>query len=262
MTNFDLEGFPSDRILHALSCGREAIAQAGLPLEPPEVGTLVERHRWAWKPEKVRVLLIAESHVFTSASDLSCRVRPDLIPPEARHAPEQFVRLVYCLGYGESAVLEGRPEGRNGGTWQFWNLFGRVAGTGRQPTTLQASWQQRIAWKVNTLKVMQEKGVWLLDASLHGIYAPGATRVPPSLGQRLHEIWWREYGHWLLAQSPGAYRCAIGRGVARTLIGLGVPIDGWIYQPQARALPGRNIDEGWPVLLETVASSDSRDHSS
>ena len=183
--------FPASTIDRTLQSGRAILNAAGLPLEPEGVGIAVERHRWAWKPEHVRVLLIAESHVYTSDEDFRPRVRRESLPPEARHAPADYVRLVYCLGYGESSVLTTAPAGRNSGTPQFWNIFGRLAGTGRQPTTVRATWRERIRWKVDTLRALQAQGVWLVDASLHDIYAPGATRVDPEVTRRLHELWWR-----------------------------------------------------------------------
>ncbi|MDQ6666242.1 MAG: hypothetical protein M3Z23_17830, partial [Acidobacteriota bacterium] len=37
--------------------------------------------------------------------------------------PRGFVRLVYCLGYGESHLLDEPIEARNSGTPQFWKIF-------------------------------------------------------------------------------------------------------------------------------------------
>jgi len=242
---------PLARLERALALGREVLERAGLVAELPEVGLAVEAHRWAWRPAVPRVLLIAESHVYTSPQDIALHMRPGLLPPEAHHAPTAYVRLVYCLGYGESMILD-RPVENNRGTPQFWNIFGRLAGTGRQPTTLQASWQERIAWKVRTLLELQARGVWLLDASLHGIYAPGAVRVPPSVTFDLHRIWWDCYGYPILREWPHAYRCVIGRGMARTCEELRIPFDNWIYQPQARAGAGVDLESGWRELLERV----------
>jgi hypothetical protein len=241
--------FPGSRVLASLQQGRDVLHGANLEVEPPEVGMAVERHRWAWRPAEPKVLMIAESHVYTSPNDVRLRIDSRLLPTAAQHAPAEYVRLIYCLGYGESRILNSVPEGRNSGTPQFWNIFGRVAGTGRQPTTLQASWQQRLDWKVRTLVAMRERGVWLLDASLHGIYAPGAERVGPAVSQELHRIWCRTYGGWLLEQWPKAYRCVIGRGVARTLESLGVRFNSWIYQPQARAGTGVDLEAGWNELM-------------
>jgi len=242
-----IDAFPAERIGAGAAKGREVLLGAGLKLEPSDVAIAVERHRWAWKPERVRVLLIAESHVYTSDGDFRARIRTQLLPPAAQHAPVEYVRLVYCLGYGESRLLTHAPAG-NGGTWQFWNLFGRLVGTGRQPT--RSPFTERLAWKIATLHAMRDLGVWLLDASLHAIYMPGATRVPPQVASSLHRIWWRSYGAWLLDQHRGAYLCAVGAGVSRVLAELGVQLDNWVYQPQARAV---DHERGWDVLQRAVA---------
>jgi hypothetical protein len=196
------------------------------------------------------VLLIAESHVYTSADDLSIRIRTDLLPAEARHTPTEYVRLVYCLGYGETRLLNTKPGQSNAGTWQFWNIFGRVAGTGRHPTRNSTTEMNRLAWKLNTLRLLRERGVWLLDSSLHAVYAPGANRVPAALTLALHRIWWEQYGRWLFEHCEGAHRCIIGKGTASLLQGIGVPSDNWIYQPQAeRSVSGQQLEHGWPELL-------------
>src|SRR5258707_15349419 len=107
--------FPETQITRAVQSGRATLATANLPLEPEGVGFAVERHRWAWKPETVRVLLIAESHVFTSEEHFRLRIAPHRLPPEARHAPPEYVRLIYCLGYGESHLLSPVPSEGNSG---------------------------------------------------------------------------------------------------------------------------------------------------
>jgi hypothetical protein len=141
----------------------------------------------------------------------------ELLPDAAASTPIEFVRLVYCLGYGEDWLLNRAPTRRNGGTPQYWNIFGRLAGTGRQPTRAASTDQGRLAWKVATLRELKSRGVWLLDASLHGIYAPGADRVPPGLTAELHALWWRHYGAWLIEQCAGAHTCVIGKGTATEL---------------------------------------------
>jgi hypothetical protein len=243
-----------DQIGRSLDCAREVLRHAGCALEPDAVPHTVEKHRFAWRPAQVKLLLIGESHVYTSAEDFALRVRREALPNVARHAPPEFVRLIYCLGYGQGSVLSGRAS-RNGGTWQFWNIFGRLARTGRLPTTRTASAGFRIDWKVRTLVELQRRGVWLIDASLHGIYSPGGMRVGAGIGQALHACWWQHYGRWLVEQCPQAYRCAIGRRVFTVLGDLGVPLDEWIYQPQARHVAGLDREHGWAALLDASADS-------
>ena len=222
------------RIAEAHHLGYAQLAAVGAPREPLSVALAVEAHRWAWRPANCRLLLVAESHVFTSEEDTELRVSQDRLPPEARHTPDQFVRLIYCLAYGEDDLLSEPPRARNTGTLQFWDIFGRLAETGRQPR--KATLAERLRWKVFTLLTLQEKGVWLLDSSLHAFYMPGGTQVGTGHGgldAAIHEIWWRYYGSTLVAETD-APLWAIGGQVATRLSALGVPLSGWIYQPQAR----------------------------
>jgi hypothetical protein len=55
------------------------------------------------------LVLIAESPVYTLPQDFALHVRRALLPPEARHAPSEFVRLIYSLGYGKNSLLDGVP---------------------------------------------------------------------------------------------------------------------------------------------------------
>src|SRR5579863_4369414 len=116
-------GLPEKEILTAHGCGRDVLKRAGLVAESPDVALQVEHHRWFWKPKEVKVILIAESHVYTSEPDLRIKLRKTLLPNEMSFSPDSFVRLVYCLGYGENQLLERKPEITNRGTWQYWNLF-------------------------------------------------------------------------------------------------------------------------------------------
>jgi hypothetical protein len=247
------EQFPVERIRAAVAAGHLVLRSAGLEPEHPDVALAVERHRWAWKPDAVRVLLVAESHVYTTADDFALRIQPQLLPSEARHAPTEYVRLVYCLGYGESELLTGSPVQSNYGTPQYWNIFGRLAGTGQQPGRSEGL-TRRLRWKLKTLNALQTRGVWLLDACLHAIYTPGAMRLDRGVFTNLHALWWRHYGAWLFDQRAGSYRCAIGKTTHDALAALGVPFENWIYQPQGtRGVAVENQDHGWPELLAAVA---------
>jgi hypothetical protein len=238
------------RIMLASRASANVLAQVGIVPEPPEVAIAVERHRWAWRPANVRVLLIAESHVYTSAEDIKARVRRSALPPAADHAPTEFVRLVYCLGYGENGLLEKEPPAANtSGTWQFWDVFGRLAQRGRQPRKASPL-RFRLQWKVDTLMALRELGVWLVDASASAIYTPGGhQRMSPTLRYTLRSIWLEHYGSALLDELRPSYRCIIGAGVAGILSQLGVKYDDHIYQPQGiRSV--NDPDRGWNALIE------------
>jgi hypothetical protein len=197
--------------------------------------------------------------VFTTDEDFRSSVRRPLLPEDARHAPDPFVRLVYCLGYGESDLPSPRPVNANGGTPQFWKIFGRLAETGTPASRARVDRSTRVRWKVSTLRKLQRRGVWLLDASLHAIYAPGGHRLPYNAKRQLHRLWWRHYGEELVRSLPGARVWAIGKSVVDGLRSIGVPLDDWIYQPQAaRGGDRADMQRGWDSLQRLASSSEVR----
>ena len=134
--------------------------------------------RNAWRPERVRVLLVAESHVAEQPGDTDITVHV----PDDPSLPTSYCRLVYCVGYGESELCSAVPAS-NPGTWQFWDVFGAIADGTRQPRKAESRLEERLAWKLRTLRTLRDMGVWLVDASVVGIY---------SRGPRLYKG--REYG--------------------------------------------------------------------
>lgn len=177
-----LDSAMRDRIREAHAAGARLIRDKS---EPVDVALAVEEHRWHWMPHKVKLVLLAESHVYTTRDDVALSINASSLPQAARSAPAQFVRLVYCLAYGERSLLSGAPVGlKNHGTPQFWRLLGCVAGTdGIRPTV--KAWRQigpRLRWKVGTLLALQARGIWLMDASVHALYKPGGERVPTPEG--------------------------------------------------------------------------------
>jgi len=55
-------------------CHRRLAKLIGPGVEPIEVLRCAEDHRTYWCPEHVRVVLLAESHVYTTTSELERRV--------------------------------------------------------------------------------------------------------------------------------------------------------------------------------------------
>ena len=239
--------------------GAVAALAARLPLaEPPEAAVAAEECRQAWRPERVRVLLLAESHIATSAADLTYRVA---LPPGLDWpGPTRFVRHIYCAGYGEPELLEGplgsgaRPKG---GTPQFWRLMAaaegadcpawpaiaRSAGTGAPP---------RLAAKAALLHRLRARGVWLTDASLAALAVPSVRRHGGAAldALALRESWRLYHGALLTALAP-SHVAVIGLGVARTLAAeLDRAFPGrWsaVRQPNGARAPSRS-QEVWTRL--------------
>src|SRR6267142_3590652 len=93
--------------------------------EPFRSCLAAEYHRQFWRPTEPRVVLLAESHVYTDIVDLRSSVARKILPLDIQHSPKQFVRLIYCLAYGENTLVQGTLKQPNEGTRQYWRLFGQ-----------------------------------------------------------------------------------------------------------------------------------------
>lgn len=232
-------------------CHSQLVRLIGSSAEPIEVLQCAEEHRAYWRPERVRVVLLAESHVYTETSELERRVvLPSLIRTDV---PQGFVRLVYCLGYGENSLLNVPiffP--RNSGTPQFWKIFysclNRVhanedfAPIQKVPRT---PFPERIWNKLSLLQHLKDAGVWLVDASLAALYMPKYPKPSPKLIEAALRTSWDAYvGQIVRNASPSCIVC-IGKGVARSLgdrlVGIGVPVT-VVPQPNARLSSTEHFD--------------------
>jgi hypothetical protein len=141
-------------------------------LESLAIAKLVHDYRYFWKPEKIKTLLLAESHVFTPDDDTT-------IPfSNAFHNfsglvdyPNQFANFIYCLGYGEKQILTTETQSKNAGTWQFWQLFNSTCDNKfKVLKKIEPDFQKRIREKIALLTEMKMDGIWLLDCSFLAIY--------------------------------------------------------------------------------------------
>jgi hypothetical protein len=203
-----------------------------------EVVEAVEGYRKLWKPDKVRVVLLAESHVHTNRNDFEQSWSYGSPPAlEGR-----FVRFVYCLAYGERRLAD-LPSNR--GTWQFWKIFysclNRVSENSDFAPILRRwtpNLETRMNNKIRLLNHLKREGVWLVDASILAI-----NGLDQSLKNEVIRICWKGYvGPMLDSLNPRPERIlVIGSGVARTLnveinaLGFTSKV---IPQPQAREKSG------------------------
>ena len=237
--------------LNVISRDRET---AHIPPETFAAASKVEEHRWHWRPDNPRVILVAESHVYTSEADLGVTIDPSVVAPLLVDGetlpPAEYVGLVYCLGYGETELLCNRhPQFRPGSTWQYWDLFGRLADTGRQPrASARTTLRQRLEWKFGTLRRLKQRGVWLLDGSVHAIYLGRRQRRSFETCQALHRQWCEHYGNKVLEQAGNPVVWAVGAGVRDCLRGnlAGFQPDNFLYQPNAR---GVDLNLNWDRLM-------------
>jgi len=228
-----------DTVLECYSRLREVI---GPSIESIDVIKRAEEHRWYWRPSQVKIVLLAESHVYTTNEELAREIRlPGLAPS---NLPRGFVRLVYCLGYGENSLLD-QPiiSPRNNGTPQFWKIFyscinSSTTNADFTPIHVSATpTTNRIANKITLLHQLREQGVWLLDACLAALYLPGRPKPSHSTRETCLQIGWDYHiGNVLQAASPHQIIC-IGRGVDRALANrfrnIHIPVK-VLPQPQAR----------------------------
>jgi len=238
-----------------------------LPIEGPVHSTAVWAQQWAarlgahpessaylasvaawrdcWRPAKVRVLLVAESHVAEQEGDMTVRV---CIPGRAQEAlPSSYCRLVYCLGYGESGVCNPIPV-PNRGTQQYWDIFGAISGgrTPSQPRKIGSSLVERLRWKLEVLTWLRDKGVWLVDACVAGVYLPGGGRAVT--GANYDQMVRDSFERFVwpsVANEPVEQVWVIGVGVSRALSGHIAMVNArTIVQPQGdRGEPGRHRRE-------------------
>ncbi len=186
-----------------------------LPLaEPPEAALAAEAWRQAWRPKRVRLLLLAESHMATSAEELDSPLR--LPPGLAWPVPAGFVRHVYCPAYGEPALVPHLPAG-NAGTPQYWRLLAALEGGAAPTRAALPALGARLAAKAALLHRLRARGIWLTDASLVAVAGPGGARTGATLhAAAIAESWRLHHGAALPALDP-AQVVVIGRAVAGVL---------------------------------------------
>jgi hypothetical protein len=180
----------------------------------------------------VRVVLLAESHVGEHPGDSRIGVMPTRWV--GRSLPDRYVRLIYCLGYGESTICT-RPPEYNSGTPQFWNIFGQVAFGRSPPRKSESSMQQRLRWKVHVLEELRHRGIWLQDASPLGVYLGRGQRVNHRHYVQLLRDGYQRYVRPTFAADAPEQLWVIGRGVSAALAGLPEIDPGCVItQPQDR----------------------------
>ncbi len=173
--------------------------------------------REAWRPARVRTLLVAESHVAECPGDSAARVSPASVLPDrvSQRLPRSFCRLVYCLGYGESTICHPPPTA-NAGTWQYWDILGQAAGGMGciQPRKSRTDAIARLTWKLDALCALQDAGVWLVDASIMALYAPGGRRLfAGARYERTIRESWSRFVWPTVVHEPIEQAWVIGRGV-------------------------------------------------
>jgi len=229
-TSFLPEKYKS-KIVEAHEHGSHILRNAGLVPEPLETAFFVEEHRWFWKPEEVKFILVAESHVHTSDKENKVKINPNKLPKSfPKNGPLNFVKLVYCLGYGEPDILDS-PENieNNPGTKDYIDLF-------KKCVDFKSPYLKKMDWKSELLNTVKEKGIWLLDASLHACALGKRQRLPIRIVKEIIPISWAKYVKPVIDDTmiDQDFVWIVGKGVHEILKGKYFRDSNWIYQPNAR----------------------------
>ena len=189
-------------------------------IEPLDIVNTVNTYRQYWKPDNVKVILLAESHVYTSTDDF--RRRLNLEKCGLQSYPDRYVRFVYCLGYGEDGLVD-KKLANNHGTTDFWKIFFSAC----NPVTSLSDFQSilkgttpfrtRIANKIGLIRQMREMGIWLLDASIIGIN--NNHHPSPKTYVEVLSICWHQYIRNIIEESAPDRIICIGKGVSKVLEG-------------------------------------------
>lgn len=202
----------------------------------------VEEHRQFWKPNQTNVVLLAESHVYTDREDFEIELDKTILSKLPSGYPSHFVRFVYCLGYGENEILTKKPTRKNAGTPQYWKIFCSCVAENKDNLGFEKVIKRgtkrlvdRLQNKLNILQHMKKKGIWLLDASIVGLYGNEAKKFSEAYRQII-EICWDNYLKRTIEETNPKYIIVIGKQVEKTLQSrldqLGIPYE-TLPQPQA-----------------------------
>lgn len=180
--------------------------------EPFESVALVEKYRQYWRPEKTRVILLAESHVFTTQSDMSVPL-PDI--EDLPEYPKKYAKFVYCLGYGEPKLTNSLSHPKRDGTWQFWKILyscdNHVSTNDDFRPILKATpYRERLYNKIEILKSLRYKGIWLVDASIAALYN---KRRKPAAIRDIIRTSWEHYTKAVVMDANPQNMICIGKGV-------------------------------------------------
>ena len=189
-----------------------------LELEPFDVVRSVDNHRNFWKPKKVKVMLLAESHVFTSKTEHEHTMRYDGFS-ELNGCPPNYEKLFYCLGYCEQNLV--RLYG-NSGTPQFLKIFASCinqdlyAESEKILLSKTPNFYQRLNNKISLLEKLKDKGIWLVDASVVALYND-SIKPSPKITKEIIEISWKQYVSKVIQEVKPEKIIVIGKGVSKIL---------------------------------------------
>jgi hypothetical protein len=207
------------------NCYQKILSIFGDHSESYESVELIEQYRQYWRPEKVNIILLAESHVFTSNTDRSFKLN-DVKDDDVLLTgyPDSYAKFVYCLAYGEETLTKGdNHPAIADGTPQFWKIlyscinkvesnesFSPVLKSGTKASS------ERIHNKIKLLLKLKKRGIWLVDASIIALYNKG---IKPSndVFNEVIKTSWNYYTKNLIVDAKPNHVIIVGKGVAKNI---------------------------------------------
>jgi len=228
------------------NCYQKIHSILGDELEPFESVELIEQYRQYWRPDKVNVILLAESHVFTSNIDRSFKLNDvsndnDIL----KDYPKSYARFVYCLAYGEETLTKSTDHpSKADGTPQFWKILfssvNKVESNKSFSPILKSGTKlasERINNKIKLLTELKRQGIWLVDTSIIALYNKG-SKPSNKVFNEVIKTSWDNYTKKIIKDANPKHVIIIGKGVAKNIESSLYPLVGAnnysvIPQPQA-----------------------------
>jgi hypothetical protein len=188
-------------------------------IEPYESVILVDKYRQYWKPEnKVRIILLAESHVFTSDNDRLIRIP---LMENLPGYPTEYAKFVYCLAYGERDLTRNALHPVGDGTPDYWEIFYScdnhiINKSDFRPILSATPHKQRLANKIALLQSLQKKGIWLVDSSIVALYDKG-RKYKDRITSKIIRKSWDCYTRGVVERAKPEHIVCVGKGVFKVL---------------------------------------------
>jgi len=188
-----------------------------LKIEPFSVVKSVNEHRNFWKPKRVRILLMAESHVYTPIEEYNHTLQYSAFP-ELYGCPPNYVKLVYCLGYGEREFSRVNSKS---GTPDYWKIFTSCVHQNYNSEfskillTETKNQNQRLQNKISLLEKLKKEEIWLVDASIVAVNK--TVKLTEKIRREILNISWKHYISKVIRETQPKKIIVIGRRVSKTL---------------------------------------------